>query len=268
MSPEAGGGVPECPACPPLVAFYGSNMNSTNATPNVQHNCAHLKKKCRRSKKSSVRVNKSSALMHPEFTLAVVAGGGVTKRTTQPRKARNDRASRQPRKGWQLHRISAPQNNNSFIMMSKMAKTPHSAFLSPATNRGSLSNVLTPGTEKTLTVDGTAALPTIDCFGSMQGLIVPAKERPRGSPDDEEALAPSSDVEDRVNGFLLVKEERTTGDDRGLQAQLTTQSSYISTLEEDNQRLRERIQRLETELREAAQHAIPQTEETDGETNQ
>jgi hypothetical protein len=124
-------------------------------------------------------------------------------------------------------------------MMSKMAKTPHSAFLSPATNRGSLSNVLTPGTEKTLTVDGTAALPTIDCFGSMQGLIVPAKERPRGSPDDEEALAPSSDVEDRVNGFLLVKEEKTTGDDRGLQAQLTEQSSYISTLEEDNQRLRE-----------------------------
>jgi len=265
MPTEAGEGPPECSACPPIVSFYGSNTNSTNATPNVQHSCAHLKKKRRRSKKSSVRVNKSSATMHPEFTLAVVAGGGVTKRTTQPRKARN---SRQPRKGWQLHRISAPQNNNSFIMMSKMAKTPHSAFLSPATNRCSLSNVLTPGTEKTLTVDGTAALPTIDCFGSMQGLIVPAKERPRGRPDNEEALAPSSDVEDRVNGFLLVKEEETTGDDRGLQAQLTTQSSYISTLEEDNQRLRERIQRLETELREAAQHAIPQTEETDGETNQ
>ena len=81
-------------------------------------------------------------------------------------------------------------------------------------------------------VDGTATLPTIDCFGSMQGLIIPA----RHSGDEETS---SSEQEDRVKGFLLVKEDETTGPDKDLKAQLTKQSSYISTLEEDNQKLRE-----------------------------
>jgi hypothetical protein len=61
-----------------------------------------------------------------------------------------------------------------------------------------------------------------------------------------------------VSGFLLVKEE---ADDEGassrtLRARMDTQTAYIVTLEEDNLRLRERLLRVESELKavQEAQH--------------
>mmetsp|Transcript_21652 Transcript_21652/g.47568 ORF Transcript_21652/g.47568 Transcript_21652/m.47568 type:complete len:273 (-) Transcript_21652:850-1668(-) len=244
----------------PSVSYLMSNATT-------QHN-HHTKRRRRRSKHGGVRVADSLAAtkMHPEIT---VADGAITKRPPQPRnklKTRNRTSRGAQRKGgapwhkgtWRLQRISAPQNSTSFIM----SKTPNgvSAFISP--NHGSLSIMVTPSTAGVGgDVDNTATLPTLDCFGSMQGLIIPA----RHSGDDETS---SSEQEDRVKGFLLVKEDETTaGHDRDLKAQLTKQSSYISTLEEDNQKLRERIRRLENELRAVAQQAVPQMEETDGETN-
>jgi len=221
-------------------------------------------KKTRRSKHNGSRVADSlaGAKMHPEIA---VADGAIVKCHPQPRnkmKTRNRTSRGAQRKGgapwhkgtWRLQRISAPQNSTSFLM----SKTPNgvSALISP--NHGSLSIMVTPSTAG-VAGDGenAATLPTLDCFGSMQGLIIPAKH----SGDEETS---SSEQEDRVKGFLLVKEEEH---DRDLKAQLTKQSSYISTLEEDNQKLRERIHRLENELRAVAQQAVPQMEETDGETN-
>lgn len=245
----------------PSVSYLVGNVPAQNA-PNH-----HTKRRRRRSKHNGVRVADSLAgtKMHPELA---VADGAVVKSQSQPRnklKTRNRTSRGAQRKGgapwhkgtWRLQRISAPQNSTSFIM----SKTPTgvSALISP--NHGSLSIMVTPSTAGVAgDVDNAATLPTLDCFGSMQGLIIPAKH----SGDEETS---SSEQEDRVKGFLLVREEETTGHDRDLKAQLTKQSSYIGTLEEDNQRLRERIHRLENELRAVAQQAVPQTEETDGETN-
>lgn len=264
--PQGGGGAAPEGACnrvgnaSPSVSYM---MGSATTQSAPKH---HTKRRRRRSKHNGVRVTDPLAATKANPELAV-SDATIAKRP-QPRnklKTRNRTSRGAQRKGgaqwhkgtWRLQRISAPQNSTSFIM----SKTPNgvSAFISP--NHGSLSIMVTPSTVGAAgEADNAATLPTLDCFGSMQGLIIPAKH----SGDEETS---SSEQEDRVKGFLLVKEEETTGHDRDLKAQLTKQSSYISTLEEDNQKLRERIHRLEIELRAVAQQAVPQMEETDGETN-
>lgn len=95
---------------------------------------------------------------------------------------------------------------------------------------------------------------------SRQGLIVPAPA-PQGSGEarggdgagagEASAAAEERAAAARVSGFLLVKEEddEEGASSRTLRARMDTQTAYILTLEEDTLRLRERLLRVESELK-------------------
>lgn len=150
-----------------------------------------------------------------------------------------------------VERIAAPANDTSFIMRARGASTPGVA--TPVGTPGVLVGAQTPASVEHLAAGRLQVEEPLDCFGSMQGRIVPAAAFNAGAAHSGAEESSSSDEEHlaETRGLLLVQDDDKdwdASDGTDLRHRLEQQAKYICTLEDDNLNLRERLQRLEHEL--------------------
>mmetsp|Transcript_16366 Transcript_16366/g.19624 ORF Transcript_16366/g.19624 Transcript_16366/m.19624 type:complete len:470 (-) Transcript_16366:2871-4280(-) len=166
-------------------------------------------------------------------------------------------------------RVPAPENNSSYLIRANNRGFVSSRIgNSPALTPGPQ---LTPGalraTPKMTSAKSDPDLSTmdgLDFFGSNHGLIIRASHgiarKLEDSSDSEEWSSEGEEDEEGVDGYKLVQSSdlgARDGEVRALQDELTKKTAYISTLEEDNLKLRESLARVEAALAAAGRSNNP-----------